>query len=414
MPQNRTVLLPQYLSKFSCIGDKCEDNCCYSWEILIDKDIYEKYRKTSNSYLKPMLDKYVKRNRSNPTIEGYSKIKLNSARQCPFLNENKLCEIHKNLGEEYLSKVCTTYPRITNIIDKIYEKSATLSCPEIARLILLNPQVMEFDEIEEPIETRNIIYKKNDSKSIKNLRKLLKYFWKLRIFSITLMQNRRYKLWERLIILGLFIQKLSEYEKKDIVDEIPELIEQYNKIIDSEYLRLELEKIPVNTNIQMELMKEINDQRFSISIGPNTKVYVGCVIEFLQGIQYTKDEKVENIAERYNKAFDNYYKPFMDEHEYILENYIVNYMFRELFPISSNKDVFQDYINLVINYSYIKTLLIGIAGFNKQLNEDIIVKFIYSFSRTIEHNYVFMKKIIDIIKANGYDTMAYMAILIKN
>lgn len=414
MPQNRTVLSPQYLSKFSCIGDKCKDNCCYSWEILIDKDIYEKYRKTSNSYLRPMLDKYVKRNRSNPTIEGYSKIKLNSARQCPFLNENKLCEIHKNLGEEYLSKVCTTYPRITNIIDKIYEKSATLSCPEIARLILLNPQVMEFDEIEEPIETRNIIYKTNDSKSIKNLRKISKHFWELRIFSITLMQNRKYKLWERLIILGLFMQKVSEYEKKDIVEQIPELIEQYNKIIDSEYLRLELEKIPVNTNIQMELMKEINDQRFSISIGPNTKIYVDCVIEFLQGIQYTKDEKVENIAEKYNKAFDNYYKPFMDEHEYILENYIVNYMFRELFPISSEKDVFQDYINLVINYSYIKTLLIGISGFNKKLDEDIIVKFIYSFSRAIEHNYVFMKKIIDIIKSNGYDTMAYMAILIKN
>ena len=324
MSKKRIALIPQYLSKFSCIGDKCEDNCCYGWNIAIDKNVYEKYRKTSDTELKPILDKNVTRNRSNPSDENYAKIKLDCNGQCPFLDENKLCNIHKNLGSEYLSKVCTTYPRVTNLVDQKHERAATLSCPEAARLILLNPQLMEFDEVEEAIDILYVIKDTAETKNIKDIKRAPKYFWELRIFSISLIQNRKYKLWERLIILGLFMQKVSEYINNETADKIPGLIEQYHEIINSDSLKKELENIPVNTNIQMELMKEINDQRFGTQINPNTKVYVNCVAEFLYGIKYMKEDKVENIAERYKEAFDNYYKPFMDEHEYILENYLVN------------------------------------------------------------------------------------------
>lgn len=414
MPKNRVVLEPQYFNKFSCTGDKCEDSCCCGWKIDVDKKSYEKYRKVSDNELKLLLDKNVKRNRSNATEENYAKINLDDKGLCPLLDENKLCRIHKDLGAGYLSKVCNTYPRVTNLIDQNYEKSVTLSCPEAARLILLNPQLMEFDEVEETAETPIIIQFAAETNDLRNAKRVIKYFWQLRIFSISLVQNRRYKLWERLIILGLFMQKVSEYSIDDTVDKIPQLIDQYNEIIDSEFLKNELANIPINLNIQMELMKEINDQRFGIRLNAHTNVYVSCVVEFLNGIKYIKDDKVEDIAERYKEAFHNYYKPFMDEHEYILENYVVNHIFKGLFPILSKGDVFQEYVKLIVNYSYIKTLLIGIAGFHQKLDEDIIIKLIYSFSRAIEHNKVFQNDMLNIIKSNDFDTMPYMSILIKN
>lgn len=414
MPKKSVVLMPQYLSKFNCIGEKCEDNCCYGWNVAIDKNTYEKYRKLADNELKPLLDKNLIRNRSNPSEDNYAKLKLDNNEECPFLNENKLCNIHKKLGPKYLSKLCNTYPRVTNIVDNKYEKAATVSCPEIARMVLLNKELMQFDEIEEVDDGQHIIKHIVETKGINNTGKPSHYFWELRMFSISLIQNRKYRLWERLIILGIFMQKVSEYTNNEKVDKIPQLIELYNRIIDSESLKQELANIPIDLNIQMELMKEINDQRFGMNASTNINVYVNCVIEFLYGIKYLKDEKVENIAERYKEAFDNYYKPFMDKHEYILENYMVNYIFKELFPIISNGDVFQDYVKLIVNYSYIKTLLIGMAGFHKKLDEDIIVRLIYSFSRAVEHNKVFLNNIFNIIKSNGFDTMPYMAILIKN
>lgn len=412
MPRKRVVLMPQYLSKFRCIGDKCEDNCCYGWKVIIDKNTFQKYRRVSDNELKPLLDKNIKRNRSNPSEDNYAKIIMNNDRQCPFMDDNKLCNIHKRLGAECLSKVCTTYPRMTNFIDNAYERAATMSCPEISRLVLLNKEPMEFDEIEEFDEDNSMKKHIVETKSMKSIRKPSGYLWPMRIFSISLIQNRKYKLWERLIVLGMFLKKVSEYIHEDAADRIPLLIEQYNLIIDSEAIKQELVNIPIDLNIQMELIKEINDQRFGMEI--NANVYVDCVIEFLHGIEYDKEEKVEDIAQRYKEAYQNYYKPFMDDHEYILENYIVNYIFKEVFPVLSKGGVFQDYVKLIVNYSYIKTLLIGMAGFYKKLDEEIVVRLIYSFSREIEHNNEFLDSMYNIINSNNFDTMPYMAILIKN
>lgn len=333
---------------------------------------------------------------------------------CPFLQEDKLCSIHKKLGGEYLSKVCMTYPRVTNIINGIYEKSVMLSCPETARLVLLNSNIMEFDEIEEQEEIQhNILYKINTN-SIQNANNVKRYFWPLRIFSISLLQNRNYSLTDRLIILGLFMKKVQEYLDSNRVHEIPTLIEEYNISIENRKLKELLSDIPTNLTIQMELMKEFNDQRFSIVISPNIQSYVKCVAEFLKGIKYTDDAKVEDIGERYKEGYLNYYEPFMREHEYIFENLLVNYVFKKIFPISSKGEVFDDYMKLAIHYSLIKMLLIGMATYNKKLDEALIVRLVYSFSRAIEHNNIFFDNTFELFKENGYNTMAYMAILIKN
>ena len=44
-------------------------------------------------------------------------MKLGENKRCPFLKCDNYCVIHSNLGEEYLSNVCTSFPRVTNKID---------------------------------------------------------------------------------------------------------------------------------------------------------------------------------------------------------------------------------------------------------------------------------------------------------
>lgn len=412
--KKRILLVPQYMNQFKCIGPKCEDNCCYGWNIAIDKNTYKKYRNISNSNLRFLLDKNVTRNRSNPSLENYAKIKLNNDLSCPFLQEDKLCNIQKNLGGNFLSKVCMVYPRVTSVVNGVYEKSLTLSCPEAARLVLLNNNIMEFDEIEEPVEVEHIVKYQLNTDSIENMNNVEKYFWQLRIFSISLLQNRNYLLPDRLIILGLFMKKLQEYLDDNKLHDITTLIEEYNSIIENQSLKKSLSNIPVNLTIQMELMKEFNDQRFSTGFSRNSQAYIDCVREFLKGIEYTDDAKVEDVGKRYNDAYLKYYKEFEKKHQYIFENLLVNYMFRELFPVNSPDGVFEDYIKLGIHYALIKMLLIGMAAYNKKLDEALVIRLVYSFSRAIEHNRVFLNNALKLFRENGYNTMAYMAILIKN
>ena len=79
----------------------------------------------------------------------YGKVKLKDGIRCPFLDEKNYCIIHSKLGEEYLSNGCTSFPRITNIIDGCYEMSLDVACPEAAKIILLKEEGIEFVESEE-------------------------------------------------------------------------------------------------------------------------------------------------------------------------------------------------------------------------------------------------------------------------
>lgn len=409
----RQLLQPQYVSQFHCIGPACEDSCCIGWRVQIDKDTYKRYRDCPDSILREQMDEKVKRHRTNPTDGNYAKIKLNPDGHCPFIDEDKLCSIQRKLGEEYLSVTCTIYPRITNTINGITEKSLTMSCPEAARKALLNPALMEFDETEEPLAVRNTDGRSINTADIKTTHKPQRYFWELRIFIISLLQNRQYPLWQRLVILGLFCRSLDQLVSEAKVHDIPLLIGTYQNQIEEGTFQEELNNVPNELTIQMELMKEVADER--IFAGVNSKRFLECFAEFLNGIQYIANVKKEEISQRYAAACEQYYQPYMTEHEYIMENYLVNYVFKNLFPINGEKHIFDNYVMLIVHYAMIKLLLIGMAGFHKEnFNTDYVIKLIQSFSKVIEHNTAYLKTVFRILKDNGFNTMPYMAILIKN
>jgi len=154
MSRSRPLLTPQYMRQFKCVGSQCEDTCCIGWRVNIDHATYRKYQRIPDLELRQELDSCIKRNRSQPGEKNYARIKMNPGNVCPLMNEESLCRIQLRLGEEFLSDVCATYPRVANLVNNVLEKSATMSCPEAARLALLNPDEMEFDEEAGSAESR--------------------------------------------------------------------------------------------------------------------------------------------------------------------------------------------------------------------------------------------------------------------
>lgn len=411
--KQRKVLVPQYMNKFRCIGSKCEDTCCIGWNVTIDKKTYQNYRSCNDKDLKVKFKDKVKRNRTNPSELNYAKIKLNQDESCPFLDDKKLCSIQCGLGEEYLSLTCTEYPRVFNKVDNILEKSATISCPEVARIILLNPQKMEFDEIYEDVRIRNFIKQTIDINKFDSLNKPVKYFWQLRIFTISLLQKRNLKLWERLIILGFFYEKVEEYIKERKSKEIPNLIAKYTSMIDNGVFDGMLDNIPTQTTLQMKILKELIDER--VYRGVSSKRYVECLNECLHGIGYIKGVDMKNSGNSYKDNYEKYYYPYMSKKEYILENYLVNYVFENLSPFNGKRTVFENYVIMIIHYSLIKLNLIGMIGYHKEkFCDEHIIKLIQSFAKTVEHNDEFLNHINELLKKNNATSMAYMSILIKN
>ena len=65
-----------------------------------------------------------------------------------------------------------------------------------------------------------------DTVDVKACSQTESYFWPLRHFVISLLQARSYTVWERLVILGLFMQKLESLQDEGFRS-VPGLIEQY-------------------------------------------------------------------------------------------------------------------------------------------------------------------------------------------
>ena len=137
--------VPFYYNTFKCIADKCTDNCCIGWEIDIDSDTAEYYKSVGGAF--------GKRLRENISDENSFILK---GERCPFLNENNLCDIIINCGEEHLCQICRDHPRYFEWYGNIKEGGIGLSCEEGARLILTDnsTEIAEsvVDEEEEPID----------------------------------------------------------------------------------------------------------------------------------------------------------------------------------------------------------------------------------------------------------------------
>lgn len=408
----KKTLIPGYMQKFSCIGSTCEDTCCAGWQVNIDRKTYKTYKNLRDNKLTPLVEKHIKRVRTNASEHNYAQIIHTDDLTCPFLNKEKMCSFQLGYGEDYLSNTCNTYPRVPNIINGILEKSATLSCPEAARLALLNPEPMEFFEIEEETNLSTIISKQLQTDAISELNSARKYFWELRIFTIKVLQYRKYSLADRLVFLGVFYDKLQQIINDRQFDAIPQIISTFEGIFDT--LQANIAEVPTSYELQLQLVKRLIDQR--VLFGVNNNAYLECVEETLAGIHYKENIAMNELAQQYRNVYHSYFSPFLAKHEYILENYMVNYVFKNLFPftIDANR-VYDDYVLLILHFSMIKLHLIGMSGYHKDsFSIEHVIKAIYSFGRAVEHSPAYLYKLAEVLKQHDHSTLAHMAILIKN
>lgn len=403
--KTREIIAPNYMEKFHCIGSACEDTCCAGWKVIVDKATFKKYKNTNHSELKPLLKENVNRNRTGDSDDSYAKIKMDSSGECTLLDDDHLCRIQKELGPEFLSNTCAIYPRNLNMVDNVVEKSATLSCPEVARLVLLNREGIEFNQDVEPSNTKGFVKKNSMSKQQQDL------FWDLRIFTITTLQNRNISIEDRLIILGLFLRKYEAIGPVDISEKTRALIVEFNKDINSGAFSDSINQLPTNISFQVSMCKSLIKYRTSFPI--TSKRYLECFDEMVKGLGMETELGSEEVIRQYTEAYEINYKPFMDQHEYILENYLVNYVFTNLFPFDK-KSVTDSFMMLVLNFSMIKQHLIGMAKFHEGLTMDLIVKLVQSYTKTVDHNIAYLQNVEKLMKEHGYVTLAHMVVLVKS
>ena len=128
-------IIPDYYKEFECIADKCEDTCCAGWQIVIDKKTLKKYRKIKGNFRKQIL-------KNVDWFQGT--FKQDKDKRCAFLNEKNLCNLYLSQGEEGFCKTCREYPRHTEEFEGVREVTLSISCPEVARILMNRMEPVTF------------------------------------------------------------------------------------------------------------------------------------------------------------------------------------------------------------------------------------------------------------------------------
>lgn len=130
---------PKYYKDFTCIADKCRDNCCRGkWDIEIDDDTMELYGKAPEEIRDKLL----------ASVRIKDEIPVFKTRRggCVWLEKNGLCGLYTFCGEKYQSDICRQFPRFSEYFGDLKESGIGLACEEAARIIFTCDDDTLFDE----------------------------------------------------------------------------------------------------------------------------------------------------------------------------------------------------------------------------------------------------------------------------
>lgn len=355
------IRMPYYYKDFKCIASKCTDTCCAGWQIIIDEDTYSKYKNVKSDFGKRLNSEIIRYEDDEP---GF-KLKNNN---CAFLNENLLCDIYSNLGEEYLCHTCQTFPRIIEEYGSLREITLSLSCPEAARLILKDSKKLTF----EVIENDEFVTSYNSISADLYIQIL-----GARQIAFDIIQGTHFDLNTRISILLMFAEDI---QKKIDECEISKITDIRKKYSDKEFLNnlaLSLQEKKGNIEKKYSLIKEylkvFNDLE---EINKKwTETLNNCA-----DILFNKNDF--NIYENNSKKFKEYYKNNLYEFENIFTYFLFRYFMKSL----HDADLLSKIKLCILSTIIIETLDITCFinnNFNFSFEDSIEISHMYS--KDIEH-----------------------------
>ena len=277
--------------KFKCTADKCRFTCCVGWDVSIDTDTYNKWKK-ENDKCEYILNN-VKIKKSGSKTEYF--INKENHEACSFLDKQGLCEVVKTHGEDYLASTCHKFPRVENIFEDKKELSLSCACPEVVEIISSIPGKI------------NMI-----SEKASNLKSDLLEL-KIREAVINIVQQENFLLEEKLLVSFQMLETILEGEDFR-EDSILEELEKYkNKKYIQELVDM-YKKIDFNIN---ESVEEIN--YLFLDIIKNYKEVSSFEILLKDISDFAENIKVDSLSAAWHD-----YKSLYEQYNVLIENCIVS------------------------------------------------------------------------------------------
>lgn len=252
----------------------------------------------------------------------------------------------------------------------------------------------------------------------------------IREFSLLLLGDRSYPLWQRIYLLGLLARRLDLLSGATSAEEwatahpeaVAKLLADSARVAVLGRLRPAMDMIEADPAQQLQLLVELLRQRFSKP--PLPRRFFECVQDFELGIGSRTANNEEEILDAYALGYRQYFRPLMERHPQVLENYLANHIFKNSYPFGrpTNTDLPPDtvtgaeseHLSLCVQLALVQTLLIAMAGrYRESFGLDHVVKLVQSLARTFEHSKEALDEIKVFVRAKNLNNPRGIALLLR-
>ena len=438
IPKPKEFIAAKYMTRFSCLGPDCEDNCCHSWLVGLERDDYMRMRKalSVDQEGKEAFEHGVKRLRGEEKKEWYAALEHRPDGSCVFLAKEGLCTMHRDYGEKALCYVCSTYPRSVPLVgDRRIELTGTLSCPEIARLCLLADDAMELVDFDPAVLPRNRTMGAIDVESDDPY---YRYFDDVRATVLGLLAVTEYPAPTRLFFVTYFAHRLDDFfgpgNENFSEGRLASEIDHISNADNLDELHRQFQELEIPTDLTSTLTQQLLAARVHRGVHRKFALMVRDAYFSYLGIdpnEWTESEDTERpsltsdeLWPMYRERAEFWDERFPDRIDQYITNYALNYWVKSWYTASPS--LLRHTRTLLISVAALRfllfsdpTLATAVAHTDqsdeerRQLLDDTVVKVAYLFTRNVEHNKTFLDDVSESLDKRGISSFAHVVCLLK-
>ena len=383
------VMTPHYYKDFRCIAGACTDTCCAGWDVDVDKNSYKYYKTVKGAFGKRLKSVMV------PSQDGECTFTLKEGGRCPFLNDDNLCDLYIELGEDKLCETCAEFPRFINDYGNIREIGIAPSCKTAGELMFSYKDELTFDTVED----NSLTPEPNDIDAYTYM-----HLRQARIVAFGIISDRDISIFERLMLYLDYakrIQKHLDAERDELIagvakrfcgaDYREELLDKLksrdavlpDELQDGDTVKStpEVRKLYGNRLIK-GLRHFFDDFKGMEVINPDWNIHVARVRQFLDGL--ADDSELAAVMKDYHAGSEAF------AHEY--EQLAMYYVYRYMLDAVNDYDVLLKAKNAVIGILAVDIMAAAnrVAGQQSDFRKPdftMRVDIAHLYSRQFEHSY---------------------------
>lgn len=400
------VVKPNYMQKFRCVGGDCEDSCCAGWRVVFDKRTAQAYFDAKDLQIREIAKRSIKKIKTDRSSQNFARIEMNTQNgACPFLQADKLCMVQNRLGESALSKVCATYPRVSGGVAGTQVEVATLSCPETARLCLLDKEAMKVGD------TKISLSSQISFQSIRQAPEPLSF---LHQSALEMLEDERVSTMEFVLVYGTALNMLLKHPSGAFragsrFDEMKTII----ALVKQGLLDPQTNAIHGQASIQFQLgkMLPILIRHVRNNLLKNRR-FLQSVFDGLNGLQLDPS-KLQQSVNLYSGTISRFSEADHTVMSTGFRNYLINEMLKnEAIYVKSSEDALRAIQAAVVRLSIIAIQVVGARSLHPDcLLEERLPFAVSSTARAFEHNPAIMLEIAEYLDAIEDKSVAVLGLI---